>query len=98
MADVYRSIRIGRCSINLSKYVLSAQNYIEFRSPGNKDYHKRFDDAKATVLNFANALTAACDPDARVEEYARAVKNKLGIDYEPYKFRIGSDGYNSLYT
>ncbi len=84
--DAYSCISVSRYSINLGNYVLNTQNYIEFRTPGSTDYHKRFSDMEYTVLTFADALTAACTPGSRQEEFERNLRDRLGVTYEPYDF------------
>lgn len=46
-------------------------DYVEFRSLGNKDYHKKLEEIQAAVGRFAYAYAAAADPKLHREEYLK---------------------------
>lgn len=45
--------------------------YVEFRSLGNKDYHKKLEEIQAAVGRFAYAYAVAADPNLHREEYLK---------------------------
>jgi hypothetical protein len=55
-------------SSNLTK-LNSNPPYVEFRAMGNENYHGRWEEVKATVLNYAEVIEAACVPDIQREQY-----------------------------
>lgn len=46
-------------------------DYVEFRSLGNKDYHKKLEEIQAAVGRFAYAYAIASDPNMHREEYLK---------------------------
>ena len=55
-------------TVNLSKL---KDGYLEFRTAGNENYHKKFDQVAGDVGRFLTVLELACDPDAEKQEYAK---------------------------
>lgn len=57
-------------TVNIAKLSASARNaYFEFRIMGNKDYHKKFELVKKTILRYGFLLQIAADPKAYRREY-----------------------------
>lgn len=57
-------------SVNFKK--LELQNpYLEFRSVGNEDYHRRSEAILDTIGRFLVALNIACDPEAYKQEFLK---------------------------
>lgn len=57
-------------TVNLSKL---KDGYLEFRTAGNENYHKKFDQVAGDVGRFLTVLELACDPDAEKQEYAKKI-------------------------
>lgn len=55
-------------TVNLSKI---EQGYLEFRTAGNTDYHKKFAQITSDVGRFLTILELACDPSAERKEYIK---------------------------
>ena len=49
------------------------KNHVEFRYMGGKNYHKKFDDVRNIIANYAHWLSIACDPDYKRREYIEKV-------------------------
>jgi hypothetical protein len=49
--------------------------YIEFRMAGGKNYHRRLEDIKQTILRYVSALEIACDPTLERKEYIKKIAN-----------------------
>lgn len=59
-----------------------ADNHVEFRYMGSKDYHKKLSDVIATIGVYAHNLALACDPDYKRKEYIlkiARVMNKMEL-------------------
>lgn len=61
-------------AINLSKI---HNGYIEFRSMGNKDYHKKFKRVRKIILNNASALALAYNPELGQSIYLKKIKELI---------------------
>jgi len=57
------------------RFVDYAENHVEFRYMGAKDYHKKFDFVKTNVVNYGHWLSIACDKEYKRKEYVRKVAN-----------------------
>jgi len=57
-------------TVNLSKL---SQGYLEFRTGGNDNYHKKYKQIESDVGRFLTVLELACDPDADRQEYLKKV-------------------------
>jgi len=64
--------------MNTSKYmgihlIELEKNHVEFRYMGSTDYHKKFNDVREVIANYAHWLSIACDPDYKRREYITKV-------------------------
>lgn len=59
-------------TVNLSKL---SQGYLEFRTGGNDDYHKKYKQIESDVGRFLEVLEIACNPDAERKEYLKKLTN-----------------------
>ena len=55
-------------TVNLSKL---EQGYLEFRTGGNEDYHKKYSQIESDVGRFLTLLELACNPDDDKNEYLK---------------------------
>lgn len=67
-------------SVNVGR--LLKQGYLEFRSLGGADYHKRLDEVTDVIGRWLTAIELACDPAAEREEYLKKVAKLLGQTYQ----------------
>lgn len=65
-------------SVNLNKL---QDGYLEFRSPGNKDYHRNIDTIEQLVGRWMSAMTAACDPQKDREIYLKRLAKLFSENY-----------------
>lgn len=66
-------------SVNLSKL---SDGYLEFRSPGNTNYHKRLEDVQNLVGRWLSAIDSACDPEKDKQFYLKQL-SKVFIEVAP---------------
>jgi len=60
--------------LNIEKYlgihlIDLENNHVEFRYMGGKNYHKKFDDVRNIIANYAHWMSIAGDPDYKRKEY-----------------------------
>lgn len=71
LAKSYMILRTDKYrTVNLSKL---EHGYLEFRTAGNENYHKKFNQLEADVGRFLAVLEIACDPDAERKEYLKKI-------------------------
>ena len=80
-------------SVNFKKLTLE-NPYLEFRSVGNEDYHRRSEAILDTIGRFLVALNIACDPEAYKQEFLK----KLVLLGANNKDEMSDDPLASLIT
>lgn len=92
-------------TVNLSKL---KSGYLEFRTAGNANYHKKFESIANDVGRFLTIIELACDPEAERKEYLKklaklfdqakapfAVAEDMGLEKFLHKF-AGQGSYSVL--
>ena len=69
-------------TVNLSKL---DHGYLEFRTAGNENYHKKYNQVAGDVGRFLTVLEIACDPDAERQEYLKKIAKLFGDAKETAK-------------
>lgn len=77
-------------TVNLKKL---DDGYLEFRTAGNEDYHKKFDQVSRDIGRFLTVLELACDPVAERKEYLKKLARLFGDAKEVIK-TTGSSSRN----
>jgi hypothetical protein len=81
--------------INMDKYlgvrmVELEKNHVEFRYMGDADYHKKFDEVRKLIVNYAHWVRIACDPNYKRQEYLTRVA-RLNQQYENQFYKVVFD-------
>lgn len=61
------------------------EGYLEFRTGGNTDYHKKFPQIESDIGRFLAVLEIACDPDAERKEYLKKLAKLFNAGLETAK-------------
>lgn len=63
------------------------KQYIEFRYLGSGDYHKRWNEIKRVTAHYIWALSAACDPTYKFDEYTKKL-NRILLKHELFTLYV----------
>ena len=82
-------------TVNLMK--LDA-GYLEFRTAGNTDYHKKLNQVTDDVGRFLTILELACDPEAEKQEYLKKLAKLFGASQTKKQDDVGANPRDTLQT
>lgn len=61
------------------------KGHVEFRHMGGEEYHLKWDQVRGSVARFAHAVSCACDPEYKKEEYYKKLA-KMANELDAFKW------------
>jgi hypothetical protein len=80
--------RVGESHYNAINWegLSDDKQHIEFRYMGSSDYHKKWNNIKVIIAQYAYNLNLACNPKSHMKEYARKISRMINkIEKERYR-------------